>query len=133
MTMYHRSIPLVVLAQVPVLVAQVTDEPVSVNLSSFTDGGRTLFGLDVTFNPRAVRVKDRRKGDYLVGEQVSIFLRPSGAEDSERQHLRRHRIGSITIGKQASAYVVVTEQEFEDELREAESAELRARFAAEAS
>jgi hypothetical protein len=131
--MYHRTIPMIVLAQVPVLVAQVTDEPVAVEISSFIDGGSTIFDLDVVFNPRVVKVKDRRKSDYVIGEQVSIFLRPDGTEDSERQHLRRHRMGSITIGKQESAYVFITEEQLEAELREAATAEMAARFGAEVS
>ena len=130
--MYYRTIPLVVLAQVPVLAAQVTDEPVDIKVTSFPgDAGETIFAVDVTFNPRAIRRTDRRKSDHVIGEQTSIFLDKDGVEVDQRQHLNRHHMGEITIGRSESAYVVIEEADFERELREAEAANLAALYASE--
>lgn len=130
--MYYRKIPLAVLGQVPILAAQVSPEPVDVRVTSFPgDRGETLYGVDVAFNPRAVRRTDRRKNDYVVGERVSIFLNAAGEELEDRQHDRRHRMGEITIGRSESAYVVIDEEELEAELRAAEHAVLAGTFATE--
>ncbi|WP_028058338.1 hypothetical protein [Candidatus Solirubrobacter pratensis] len=120
--MYYRPIPLVVLAQVPVLAAQVTNQPVNVRITSFPgDDLGTLYGLDVDYNPRAVQVKDGRKSDYVISERVTIFLRADGSEADERQHESRHRLGNITISE-GVPYEVVTESKLEQEMREEERA-----------
>ena len=111
-TTYNQPIPPVVLLQIPALVAGITDVPFEVRISSFpADEGGLLFGLDVSYKPRAVKVRDRRQNDYLICERMEVYLRPDGTEDG-RTHFPHQRVSGLSG---TGAYEVVTEDQIDEE------------------
>jgi hypothetical protein len=109
---YHQPIPAAVLAKMPELIASVTDAPTAISLASFpdNDGEVTLYGLDVSYAPRIVRVKDKRRDDYIIATRHEFYMSSDGTVDSTMTD-RYHRLSSISGG----GFPEVSEEEIAEE------------------
>lgn len=121
MSSYHQPIPTPVLALAPLIAAKISEAPTSIVISSFPDNdGITRWSVDVQGMVRAVKVADRRRSDYVICEQVSVFLDATGQE-VDRQTERWHRLGDVRLAEE-SGFPTVAEAAVEEE-RASERAE----------
>lgn len=115
---YFTPIPQSILAQVPIWVSMVNEEPINVTLSSFDEDGVSFFGLDVDYNPRYVERTDKRQNDYIVVERHTMIVDYDGHVESTL-HDRYHRFGDASV---PAALPVVKEAAIQAE-RDAEQRE----------